>query len=129
MSEITPQHSHNAQSLSEQMAALTDRVDGDMAAVFEQLDEQSKMIVALKAKIQNLDDRRGWVDEIALILNWVERNRTNIFSAVAIAGLVALAFNVSLEQRDKAFERLTTPEAIASMLLAGTGATVALTKK
>jgi len=85
--------------------------------------------VALKAKIQNLDDRRGWVDEIALILNWVERNRTNIFSAVAIAGLVALAFNVSLEQRDKAFERLTTPEAIASMLLAGTGATVALTKK
>jgi hypothetical protein len=129
MSEITPQHSHNAQSLSEQMAALTDRVDSDMAAVFEQLDEQSKMILSLKAQMQNLDDRRGWVDEIALILNWVERNRTNIFSAVAIAGLVALAFNVSLEQRDKAFERLTTPEAIASMLLAGTGATVALTKK
>ena len=129
MPEITPQHSHNAQSLSEQMGALTDRVDSDMAAVIEQLDEQSKMIQSLKAQVQNLDDRRGWVDEIALILNWVERNRTNIFSAVAIAGLVALAFNVSLEQRDKAFERLTTPEAIASMLLAGTGATVALTKK
>ena len=48
MSSITPQHSHDPQPLSEQMGALTDRVDSDMAAVFERLDGQDMELQALK---------------------------------------------------------------------------------
>jgi len=130
MPEITPQHSHNAQSLSEQMAALTDRVDGDMSAVFEQLDEQSKMIQSLNAKVQNLDDRRGWVDEIALILNWAERNHKAVWGLVVVGALATLLLNISQDGKEKLVERLTTVEAITAMaIIATAGAKTALDKK
>jgi hypothetical protein len=130
MSNITPEHSHNARPLDEQMAALTDRVDGDMAAVFEQLDEQSKMIVALKAKIQNLDDRRGWVDEIALILNWAERNHRWVWGVVAAGAVTTLLLNISQDGKEKLVERLTTVEAITALAIVATaGAKTALDKK
>lgn len=101
----------------------------DLDAILERLDQQDLAIAQLQHRVKSLTVDRHWTDEISSILNWAERNRRSLFYSVAIVGAIALVFNVSTDERDKAFARFTTPEAVCSLLLAISGATVAATKK
>lgn len=101
----------------------------DVDAIIERLDQHETEISTLRQQVQALKVDRHWTDEISAILNWAERNRRSLFYSVAIVGAIALAFNVSTDERDKAFARFTTPEAVCSILLALSGVTVAATKK
>jgi hypothetical protein len=103
--------------------------DESLKPVYERLEELEGSIAALQQQITHLKVDRHWTDEISSILNWAERNRRSLFYSVAMVGAIALVFNVSTDERDKAFARFTTPEAVCSLLLAISGATVAATKK